>query len=615
MSKKLSIKDLVVEARKPSGEWFRIIHNVDVDVHAGEIVALIGESGAGKSTIGLSALAYSRPGTRIAGGSVHLDEVNLLELNKKQIRKVRGKKVAYVAQSASAALNPAIKLGRQVTESLRLHGILEANGWDEHVMELFSLLNLPQPEELAGRYPHQVSGGQQQRVMTAMAMASLPDFIVFDEPTTALDVTTQVEVLKAIKDVIREKGTGAIYVSHDLSVVAQVADRIVVLYDGKVVENSKNRDILASPREEYTRLLLSAVKKVPKESTLNKKVSSKSIGKPLVEMKNITASYKKPALFRPVSEKHHILQGINLTIRQGEVVALVGESGSGKSTIARVMTGLLPQLSGDVTYAGTRLSPKVKQRSLEHLRLIQMVCQSPDTTLNPQQPILEAIGRPLELYFGLKAEEKLARVKELLSLVELPEDYALRYPPELSGGEKQRVSLARAFGANPSIILCDEVLSALDTIVATAVLDLLRDLKNQMDVAYLFISHDLATVASIADRVIVLYSGRVCEDGPIEKVFSPPFHPYTALLLSSVPELKQGWLEDHLDSRNGKIAQLAGNINDIQEKGKCPFFPRCPVYDKNKCGNGLPEAKDFGNNHFIYCHAEADRLTYSRPYV
>ncbi len=612
MSKKLSIKGLVVEAQKPSGEWFTIVHGVDVEVKAGEVVALIGESGAGKTTIGLGALAYSRPGTRIVGGSVNLDDVDLLSIGKNQRRKIRGKKIAYVAQSASAALNPAIKLGKQVKESLKVHEILNPNGWDKRVMELFGLLDLPGPEELADRYPHQVSGGQQQRVMTAMAMACLPDFIVFDEPTTALDVTTQVEVLKAIKDVIRKKGTGAIYVSHDLSVVAQVADRIIVLYDGKVVENSRTEDILESPKEEYTKALLNAVRSVPEDSSFVKKDILPPKNEPLIELKNIYASYKRSSWLKPLTENHHILHGINLSVYPGEVVALVGESGSGKSTIARVMTGLLSQLSGEVLYEGTPLSPKVKKRSLEHLRLVQMVCQSPDTTLNPRQPVLEAIGRPLELYFGLSGQKKHERVKELLSMVELPSDYAYRYPPELSGGEKQRVSLARAFGVNPSIILCDEVLSALDTIVATSVLDLLGDLKKKLDVAYLFISHDLATVASVADRVVVLYSGRICEDGPIEKVFSPPYHPYTALLMSSVPELKHGWLEQILDSRS---TEKKDDTGPIPERSMCAFQPRCPVYDKTRCEKGLPPGRNLGDNHVIYCHAELDRLPYSRSFV
>jgi peptide/nickel transport system ATP-binding protein len=607
MIRTLSIKDLVVEAQKPSGEWFGIVHNVDVKVKSGEVVALIGESGAGKTTVGLGALAYSRPGTRIVGGKVYLDDIDLLSLAQAERREVRGKQVAYVAQSAAAALNPAIRLGEQVTESLQVHGILEPEKGLDRVVELFRLLDLPSPDSIANRYPHQVSGGQQQRVMTAMAMACLPDFIVFDEPTTALDVTTQVEVLKAIKDVIQQKGSGAIYVSHDLAVVAQVADRIIVMYDGRIVETSKTEDILNSPCEAYTRQLLNAVRLAPdgSEDLSKDEVKQAEGGQPLIELKDIHASYQKGSWLKPVPEEQHILRNVNFAVHAGEVVALVGESGSGKSTIARVITGLLAPTSGEVRCLGTPIPPKVKGRGLEQLRRIQMVCQSPDTTLNPQQQISEAIGRPLELYYGLKGKAKLKRVQDLLTMVELPPDYAYRYPPELSGGEKQRVSLARAFGVDPEIILCDEVLSALDTIVATAVLELLKDLQKRLGVAYLFISHDLATVATIANRVIVLYAGRVCEDGPTEKVFSPPYHPYTALLMSSVPELRCGWLEDVLNSR---VAAKGVNTTTAMMDCGCAFRLRCPLATMDICDAQTPTARKSEDGHIIYCHRNVDRL-------
>lgn len=607
MIRTLTIQNLVVEAQKPSGEWFGIVHNVDVKVKSGEVVALIGESGAGKTTVGLGALAYSRPGTRIVSGKVYLDDIDLLSMDQEVRREVRGKQVAYVAQSAAAALNPAIRLGEQVTESLQVHGILEPEKGLDRVVELFRLLNLPSPDSIANRYPHQVSGGQQQRVMTAMAMACLPDFIVFDEPTTALDVTTQVEVLKAIKDVIQQKGSGAIYVSHDLAVVAQVADRIIVMYDGRIVEESETEDILNAPCKAYTRQLLNAVRLAPgaSEDLSKTEVKKTEDGQPLIELEDIHASYQKGSWLKPVPEEQYILRKVNFAVHAGEVVALVGESGSGKSTIARVITGLLSPISGEVRCLGTPLAPKVKGRELEQLRRIQMVCQSPDTTLNPQQQILEAIGRPLELYYGLKGKAKLKRVQDLLTMVELPPDYTYRYPPELSGGEKQRVSLARAFGVNPELILCDEVLSALDTIVASAVLELLKDLQKRLGVAYLFISHDLATVATIADRVIVLYAGRVCEDGPTEKVFSPPYHPYTALLMSSVPELRCGWLEDILNSR---VAAKGVNTGIAMMDCGCAFRLRCPLSAKDLCDDETPSASKSEDGHIIYCHRSVDRL-------
>jgi peptide/nickel transport system ATP-binding protein len=477
----------------------------------------------------------------------------------------------------------------------------------DRVVELFRLLDLPGPKSIANRYPHQVSGGQQQRVMTAMAMACLPDFIVFDEPTTALDVTTQVEVLKAIKDVIQQKGSGAIYVSHDLAVVAQIADRIIVMYDGRIVEEANTKNILDAPGEAYTLQLLNAVRLAPDESEdiANAEATISDDVQPLIELKDIHASYQKGSWLKPVPEEKYILRGVNFAVHTGEVVALVGESGSGKSTIARVITGLLPPVSGEVSSLGATMPPTVKGRALEQLRKFQMVCQSPDTTLNPQQQIIESIGRPLELYYGLKGKAKLERVQDLLTMVELPPDYAYRYPPELSGGEKQRVSLARAFGVDPDVIVCDEVLSALDTIVASAVLELLKDLQKRLGVAYLFISHDLATVATIADRVIVLYAGRVCEDGTTGNVFSPPYHPYTALLMSSVPELRCGWLEDVLESR---ITAQGVNAGAALMDCGCAFRLRCPLFIQDVCDVQPPPARISKKSHIIYCHREADRL-------
>jgi peptide/nickel transport system ATP-binding protein len=423
----------------------------------------------------------------------------------------------------------------------------------------------------------------------------------------SLDVTTQIEVLKAIKDVIRQKGSGAIYVSHDLAVVAQVADRIVVLYDGKVVEESPAARMLDDPKEPYTRQLLEAVRLAPGESgDHHEGLTTKSKDSdPLIELKNIHASYQRKTWLRPVAEDQYIIRGVNFTVKPGEVVALVGESGSGKSTVARVITGLLPAISGEVQFQGTTLPERVRGRQLDQLRRIQMVCQSPDTTLNPQQQIVEAIGRPLELYYDLKGKAKLSRVQELLEMVELPPDFAFRYPPELSGGEKQRVSMARAFGVDPDIIVCDEVLSALDTIVSSAILELLKDLQKRLGVAYLFISHDLATVATIADRVVVLYAGRVCEDGPTEKVFSPPYHPYTALLMSSVPELRCGWLEDVIDTR---VAAQGVNSGAALMDCGCAFRLRCPLASGGLCDDVTPPAQILGDDHIIYCQTEIEKL-------
>ena len=608
MSSTLQIRNLIVEGEKPSGECFRIVDNVSVEAKPGEIVALIGESGAGKTTVALSALGYSRPGTRIVQGQVYIGETDILALNPEQRRGIRGKRVAYVAQSAAAALNPVIPLGEQIVEALLVHNMVKAEAGRRRAVELLRLLDLPEPETMVQRYPFQVSGGQQQRVMVAMAMSCLPEFLVFDEPTTALDVTTQIEVLRAIREIIRERETGAIYISHDLAVVAQVADRIVVMHEGRIVEEGHTEEILKSPREEYTRQLLRAVRLVPGGSG---DFATERIGKtrnetPLLELKDIRASYEKGSWMRPVSSERHILHGVDLTLASGEVVALVGESGSGKSTLARVIAGLLAPVSGEIMFQGTPLHPNVRKRALDQLRRIQIIFQSPETTLNPEHRIEDVIGRPLELYFGLKGNHRRKRIEELLTMVDLPPEYVDRFPSELSGGESQRISIARAFAAEPDVILCDEILSSLDTLVGTAILDLIKDLQKRLRVAYLFISHDLATVASIANRVVVLYGGCVCEEGPTHKVFSPPHHPYTALLISSVPELRCGWLKDVLDSRSDPNRLEHGE--PVSVECGCRFGNRCPLVERSICDHQPPPRKKISEDHTLWCHRKIDDL-------
>ena len=609
MTGTLSIQSLSVEGRSPSGEWSPIVEEASVEIKRGETVALIGESGAGKTTVALSALGYFRPGTRPVQGRVYLDDTDLLSLGSDQLRDIRGRRVAYIAQSATAALNPRIPLGKQILESLQVHGKFGVNSRHDRLMELMALMHLPDPEQMVERYPHQVSGGQRQRIMVAMAMACTPDFLILDEPTTALDVTTQIEVLAAIADVIREQGTGAIYVSHDLAVVAQIADYIIVMNNGRVIEEAATSEILNHPKQEYTKKLLDAVRQVPKDSIgfASSKRMEHSDDSALMALSDIRASYEKGTWLRPISLDQQALRSVSFSVNSGEVVALVGESGSGKSTLARVAAGLMVPLSGEAVSRGERLASHVRGRQLDQLRRIQIVFQHPDMTLNPSKRIEDAIGRPLELYFGLKGKQRRDRVEELLALVELPADYADRYPRELSGGEKQRVALARAFGAEPDVIICDEVLSSLDNLVADTILKLLKHLKEKLGSGYLFISHDLATVASIADRVLVMYAGCICEEGSVAEVFSPPYHPYTSLLISSVPELRQDWLNDVLESR-GAQEDLGGAAIPLDEG--CAFRTRCPLAIEGVCDTVSPPARNFGESkqHVVYCHREIDEL-------
>jgi len=528
----LTMKGLCIQGR--TGEtWIDIVKGVDVHLNRGEVLGLIGESGAGKSTIGLAAMGFARPGCRIVGGELDFDGINLRTASPRQLQKLHGKRIAYVAQSAAASFNPAFRLINQFAESPVQHGVSSYDQAVEDGKQLFQTLNLPDPENFGFRYPHQVSGGQLQRAMTAMAMSCKPDLIIFDEPTTALDVTTQIEVLAAIKHIVKRFNTAAIYVTHDLAVVSQMADRIMVLRHGELVEENTTREMIETPQKEYTRDLLSTrtYRKAP--------ISLEESEKPILEVKNLNAFYSD----------FHVLKDINLRVLPATTMAVVGESGSGKSTLARCITGLLPPKTGTIEFEGDTLPSSYKNRDKEQLRRIQMIYQMPDTALNPRQRISEIIGRPLTFYLGLTGVEREKRVAELLELIELPTDFANRIPSELSGGQKQRICIARALAANPDLIICDEVTSALDELVSEEILKLLQRLQDELKVSYLFITHDLATVKAISDEIIVMLQGEIVEQGRRDTVLTPPFHEYTDLLLSSVPEMDPDWLDNLLKKR------------------------------------------------------------------
>ena len=540
----LEIKGLVIEGFTDE-KWVEIVHGIDLTLNRGEVLGLIGESGAGKSTIGLAAMGYTRQGCRIASGSIVFDGHQLFDATDDMKRKIRGNRIAYVAQSAAASFNPAHRLIKQYAEAPVQHGLMSYAKATEKAVEIYSRLLLPDPENIGYRYPHQVSGGQLQRAMVAMAMACRPDIIVFDEPTTALDVTTQIEVLAAIKHITEQFNTAAIYITHDLAIVAQLADRIMVLRYGDLVEENDAREILANPREEYTRQLLSV-------RTLREDKGGFNGDKDVVlKVSDLSASYTGSA-------EDLVLQDINLKIRRGRTVALVGESGSGKSTLARVITGLLPPLEGKVVFDGRQLPPELKSRKREDLQQMQMIYQMPDTAINPRQKVRKIIGRPLSFYFGMKGNQQEKRILELLDMIELPAAYIERYPGELSGGEKQRICIARALAANPSLIICDEVTSALDQLVAEEILKLLQRLQNELGVSYLFITHDLNTVKAISDEIVVMLQGRIVEQGVKKEILTPPHHEYTDLLLSSVPEMDPEWLDNLLAERqaNGHGARV-----------------------------------------------------------
>jgi peptide/nickel transport system ATP-binding protein len=527
----LKITDLRIE----SIHGLVLVDNVSLELKRGEVLGLIGESGAGKSTIGLGAMAYSRGGCRITGGKVEIDGISIRDLSAEGRRDMRGKRIAYIAQSAAASFNPAHKIIDQVTEMPVMHGIMskaEAKAW---ALELFRALDLPKPEIFGERYPHQVSGGQLQRAMTAMAMSCRPDIMVFDEPTTALDVTTQIEVLALIRRLIHQYNTAALYITHDLAVVAQVSDRIMVLRHGKMVELGETKQILGAPNTEYARALVSERKEADHLSQLPEVDESV----PVLEVTNAMGVY----------ENFVAVNNVSIKVAKGETVAVVGESGSGKSSLARLILGLLARRSGSVKFNGKELPPALKDRNKDELRRIQFIYQQPDVALNPRQTIAEIIGRPVQLYFNRSPSEVKARVAQLLEQVGLPADYAGRLSTALSGGQKQRVSIARALAAEPELIICDEPTSALDQLVADGVLKLLKGLQDDLGVAYLFITHDLGVVRRIAHRTAVMLRGEIVAQGPTAQIFNPPFHPYTEKLISSVPEMRVDWLDEVLAKR------------------------------------------------------------------
>ena len=527
---------LCVEAQAEHGGLARrIVDCANLRLNRGEVLGLIGESGAGKSTIALAALGYVRPGCTITGGRIVFNGTDLRAVPPEQRRRLRGRRIAYIAQSAAAAFDPAKRLYSQVCEAPIRHGLMGHDEARALAVQLFRELDLPAPETFGERYPHQVSGGQLQRAMVAMAMSCRPEILVLDEPTTALDVTTQIEVLAAIRNMIRKHHTAGLYITHDLAVVAQVAHRIMVLRDGKTIEEGNAEQILHQPRMEYTQALVSL------HRSRNLKPPASHIGRePVLELTHLGASYAKLA---------RVIDNVSLSVGPGETVAIVGESGSGKSTLARVITGLLPREKGEARFRNAVLPPALAQRSPDVLRRIQMIYQMPDIALNPRHTVSEIIGRPLSFYLGMQGPKRERRVIELLHAIDLSPEFARRLPGELSGGQKQRICIARALAAEPDLVICDEVTSALDPLVADGILNLLGRLQREHGYAYLFITHDLGIVRRIADRVAVMFKGRIITQGPVEKVFAPPYQPYTELLLSSVPEMRLDWLDGVLAGR------------------------------------------------------------------
>jgi peptide/nickel transport system ATP-binding protein len=534
----VEIRDLEVSVTDDAGANRPIVQNVNLSLAKGKVLALIGESGSGKTTIALSLMGYARSGCRFTKGSVIVDGKNLINLPVAERRRLRGNRIAYIPQSAAASFNPAYRLIEQIIEPAVIHETMSRAAASNKARALFAELGLPDPDRIGERFPHEVSGGQLQRMIAAMAMINDPDLIILDEPTTALDVTTQIEVLRAFKAMVTNHAATAVYVSHDLAVVAQIADQIAVLKDGRLQEVESTQQVLDAPIADYTKDLLRAAE----PHLRNKRSPDTVVAEPLVTVKGLDAGYGPVRNGAPL---YPVLEDLSFSIEPGEIVGVIGESGSGKSTLARVLAGIHPATRGELMIDGRQIDLVAPERRTKVQRqTVQMVFQMADTALNPSQTIMQLLRRPLDFYdIGDKSRRE-ARVLELMDLVRIPRSAVNRRPSELSGGQKQRVNLARALAADSKLLLCDEVTSALDTIVSSAVLDLLTELRRELGLSMLFISHDLGTVSAICDKVLVMYRGRILTQAAPEHLGNKPVSPYTEMLIRSVPQLRPGWLEE-----------------------------------------------------------------------
>lgn len=500
-----------------------IVQGVDLRLDRGEVLGVIGESGAGKSTVGLAVLGYSRPGSRIAGGRIIFDGVEIGTLPHRTLLHLRATRIGYVAQSAASAFNPAHSLNYQLCEIPVRHGLMSVAQARAHARTLFKRLSLPDPDHFGERYPHQASGGELQRAMAAMALMCHPDMIVMDEPTSALDVTSQATFIQIMRKLILEDGLAALYISHDLAIISQLSTRVMVLQNGRIEEQGATEQVIRHPNSAYTRALVQA----RSASVPRGRVLSDGMGQPLLEVRTVTKRYRAGSA---------VLDKMDLTLRMGETLAVVGESGSGKTTLARIVAGLVAPNSGEVLIGG-RVVGEIAGRTRELRRDVQIVHQHADLALNPTQSVGEIIGRPLQFFFAMKRRDREARVRSLLESVGLPPELSKRMPATLSGGQKQRVCIARALAAEPRILICDEITASLDYLIAHDIVQLLTRLKSEHNLACLLITHDFGIVEALADRVAVLRRGLLVEVGTLEQVMIRPTSSYTAALLNAVPRL------------------------------------------------------------------------------
>jgi peptide/nickel transport system ATP-binding protein len=675
----VQVEHLSIGYTTRQGQIRSVLHNVSLTIERGATLGLVGESGCGKSTLGMALLGYLRSSSRVLGGRVHIGDTDVFQLGRAALERLRGQRMAFVPQNASQALTPSMRIGTQATESLMLHRGMDAAAAQQRVLDLFECMRLPQPETLLRRYPHELSGGQQQRIVIAIALARRPELLILDEPTTGLDVTTQVHVLDLLCAIVREHGTTMLYVSHDLEVIARANDQVAVMYAGELVEVGPVGRLFEQPAHPYTRGLLASLPRIsdagmpqaipgqplaPHETrpacafaprcafatsqchehappfvtvsipsrpahqaepghqarchhwqtVIETPVDTESgmqavysdhhvqTHAPLLTLHNVAITYARPDLLqriRRASAAPATVANVSLVVHQGETLALVGESGSGKTTLLRAIAGLKMPHDGQISLGNIDLTIPVDGRSHVVRRAIQIIFQNPDASLNPRQTVGRILEQPLRLYFDLEPAKYRERARLLLQQVRLAPHYLERFPGQLSGGEKQRVAIARAFAAEPQLVLCDEITSALDVSVQAAVLEVLRELQARQNVAYLFITHNLAVVRAIADRVAVLYHGRLCEVGPTHLLCTPPWHPYTETLLRA-------------ELTHELVALPRAQARDVPDPAPplrgCPFQRRCPRHIGPVCDEIAPPWQEMQDGRRILCHIAPDDL-------
>jgi peptide/nickel transport system ATP-binding protein len=528
----LQARGINVCYRRPDGSLLPAVIDAGLMLEQGESIALVGESGSGKSTLARALMGYTRAGGVITGGEVLLEGRDIRNIERAEARLLRGGAVAFVPQNPLASLTPHLRVGAQVAEAVRIHRGCSESEAQQVTLGLFEATRLPDPLRLYRRYPHELSGGQRQRVVIAAALAGNPRLLILDEPTTALDKTTEIQVLELVQDLRRRFDTGLVYVSHDLNVVSEMCDRVLVMLRGRVIEEGAIAQVYRAPSQEYTRKLIAAVPRIDRAASAAPQAAPG--GAPLLSVSRLQFSYPARAKwFGRTASERPALADLSFTIARGETLGLVGESGSGKSTAAAVIAGLQAPSGGSLQFDGAQLPGLARERTPEMRRRIQIIFQDPLSSLNPRQRVSAILARPLELFKGLGGDAARAEMVSLMQQMHLDPELLDCYPRQLSGGQQQRVAIARAFAADPDLIICDEVTSALDVSVQAQVLQLLKELQQRTGAACLFISHDLGVIREVAARVIVLRDGVVREHGPTTAVFHRPADDYTRQLIDA----------------------------------------------------------------------------------